>query len=311
MDNCIILEKFNGVFTLFGLPLPIKGHADRYSSTNKSKKAIGIVLFFIVCLSFLSLNGICHLNVDEDIPFKVTVNYIFFILKTGLSISVVGMRAIKHEELQKFFSILSIKLSQTNDCLPHRRGIQKIVIRNLFLTLKIVTLGVITSYKIYLLYKAYKIYAIYYVLEILLYMLLIFECWITAVVLKVMKAVAEGVKETAIEVYGDFYRVPPANLKKTGNGDFVLVGWITEALNSRSDKQNILLLKNLTYFIVQFKDGIQIFNDVFGVSILALIAYVIILFADICISFNIVEGCDRLAYADVARMMLLTVCRRN
>lgn len=306
LSNWIILKILNQVFTLFGLILPIREYV--FIPTDNSKKITGIVVFFIVCLSFLSLNGIYCNSIEDGVRLKVTMDVIFLIVKTGLCISIVCMRAMQYDELQKFFSILKMKCPQPDKLLLSKRNFtEKIVMKNLYFVLKIVMLAVITSSNIYVLYSVYKINFIYYIFEILLYILLVFECWIVATILKIMKTIAEGLKETATEAYADFYRVPPADLKKTENGDFVVVGWLTEALNFRRDKQNILLMKNLSNFIVYFKDSIDIFNRVFGISISALILYFVLLFADICVSFNALEDCNGLIYVDIARELFLVV----
>ncbi|KAH1028249.1 uncharacterized protein LOC109541548 [Dendroctonus ponderosae] len=68
------------------------------------------------------------------------------------------------------------------------------------------------------------------------------------------------------EKYEDFYKIPIAECRKLENGDFLVVGWIRHALESKNSSESIAQIREEVPKIVQLLTSLESFFGIFAFS---------------------------------------------
>lgn len=252
----IVLWFLNIALIVLGLYLPLNFSCLK---TNLRKTSV-VVLFIIICSLLLSLIDIQRRYFENGVPFQ----QFFTILYTLYSCFILASRYKHYNYAQDIFSILlSLSNIQNKSCIIRTMMLDELILGNCKILLKAVALFVMLGYEAYT-----KSPAPYYVIHnAIVFAILVFEIVLVTEILELITKISNIIKNDLTYIYKDFYKVPPAELKKSNNGDLVLVGWISQSLDSSKTNESVVEMKKLLHDVYLLKRVIEKFNVVFQISV--------------------------------------------
>lgn len=296
------LPYLNMILIIFGLYLPIK--VPKSCSHQEKRKISGLVLFLIIGATVFSASWKYGL-VEENL---LNCYGILTTLVTGCSCcSIVAVRYFKFDKINTFFNtLLAI---DTPSSIPSLIGKTELIIlfkMNIFSIVKcIIFIVLMVAEIIYnILFNKTPIY--YHIPAIFLELTLFLESLAIFLISSVLQETVKWLEDSLEEHHSDYYKVPPANIKKTEDGNFILTGWISSALSYNKNGNHVELIKDLLYNTFQLKSVIEIFNNIFYASTSVILVMIVFRFIDLVFRVvKYIEGSEKYQLLEIDIFKLL------
>lgn len=275
----ISLLFLNILVTILGLYLPFN-----LPCLKLQFRRISIfVLFFIICstlISLVDLQGFYNTN-------NVSCEQIYTIFFTGCCCIILASR-YRHYYCAKIFytTLLSISDCGLKDSLIAKTILKQILRKNIKLLLKVVLYFIIMVYSFCIKRKiTYN-----FVNNNLLFTIVVFEMMLLTESLEIIQQISRNLRKDLKRIYKDFYKVPPAELKKTDNGDMILIGWISEAMEFNKKTESVVEMEELLRHYYLLENCVQKFNVIFGGSIFVVFLFALSKFSILLLKMKVMKN---------------------
>lgn len=178
---------------------------------------------------------------------------------------------IRHRTLDdniKMLKLLSNMEEKLNGCNKHWK---MLVQENKTVLLKLIIFLMLVTIQLGLLFYKYNWNSLYFVIQTVFLTLLVLEIVIITTVLSIFKYLVKKMNEDLLIDITEYYKLPIADIKKTVNGDYILIGWIKSAIEYRRNENDGELFKAKSLRIYKLTEFFELFNNVFGISPMCII----------------------------------------
>lgn len=258
--NWLVLFVLNNMAIILGLYLPVN-----FPCVKINVRKISIVVFFVNIFSILiSLIFIEQQSNDSD----VGVKQIYLIFYTICINTIILNRYRYYVCFKNFFkTLLNISEFDVKECVLKKRVMKNVLYHNIKLLL------MTFLFNMAVLYSAYtKNISHYHIIhEMMLFIVLSFESCFTIQGLEIMENITLKLTKDLKSLYKNFHEVPTAELKKCDNGDLILIGWISEAIDFNRKREALDDIEKLSRVHYAINNCIKRFNLGFGSSIVVVV----------------------------------------
>ncbi|XP_060524382.1 uncharacterized protein LOC132700831 [Cylas formicarius] len=241
----------NNMYTLLGLYTKMKPDKTDYSGY---KKITLVNVALILCACFL-----VSFEIGSHYEYRrAAIKIASLALDAALCASILTNRYLRLDEIRKLTAVME-SMEKTLGKQPHWKN----CVRTLADIVAVVVVVVIEA--------AYccsdqNFYRNYCWFEIYLFLILSVESNVCRRVIATISKMLRSSRRVLKEHHEEFYKLPPAEFTRLPNGDLMLTGWISKAINCRNDLDS---LKGLRLFTCELSKELKVFDAfdaIFGVT---------------------------------------------
>lgn len=287
----------NNFVIILGVHLPFN-----FPCFKLKLRKISIVVFFItICSAIISLNTVKRLENRKYTGY----HQIYIIICTSCSSMVLVNRFRYFLTAHRCYSIiLRISSVYVKPFLKIKDDWKEILKNNSKLLLMIVLFLVTMGNSLYT-KKSIHCHVIH---QYLSYAILIFDSLLIIWTLDIMIIISKILMADLKMIYKDFHRIPPAELSKSGNGDLILVGWISEIMDFNIKKDALSRLQELSKNFVFLQRSVDDFNVAFESSVICLVLMFLTNFwSSVWLLFNDLSDGYKTVFSDFFELFYILV----
>lgn len=300
-----MVNKISFIFGL-GLPLHVTNNSRRYE--DDYKKFISFVFLIFACLDVFILTK-RYQEFEQNTLSEIFWDQILLIVPSVAYGLVLVLRYMTtKKQIQMIKLILTVQPHFIKKC--WKQKLVDLLKTNFFLIIQFLLYICIFLTNVSLKIHKHGRNVLVYIFEDILQFIHSIELILVSSAFSYLIYLIKLSETVLCERYSMFYRVPPAELSKTDNGDFLLVGWMTDAIHFRNWGEDILMFGELRWQIFSLSETFDLFNRIFGPMVLICIVNIVVLYIDLNLKKgDVLENISGILFPYIFMLVSLVHCK--